>query len=140
MNLQIDNTFILINNEFAIRKNEIIQNFKIMTKSQKQLFIANSIRFNNIKIKLLKNKNITLNQKSPADEIQIIKNQNSLFINFRDLMKKKLIFKDQYFVQRAKDAYVASIYQSEIFFDFVHAAQSIDFLSDDITLLNKRLQ
>ena len=55
-------------------------------------------------------------------------------------MKEKLIFKNQYFVQRVKNAYVASICQSEVFFYLAHAVQSIDFLSDNITSLNKRLQ
>lgn len=139
MDLQIDDTLILASDEFAIRKNEAIQNVKIMTKSREQLTTANPVRFNGIKIKLLKNESITLNQESHADGIQIIKNQNFSSISFRDLMRKKLIFKDQYFAQRTRDAYVASICQSEIFFDLAHAVQSTDFSSDDIMSLNKRL-
>ena len=122
MNLQTDDTLILINDEFAIRKNEIIQHAKIMTKSREQLIIVNSVRFNGIKIKLLKNESITLNQKSHAGGIQIIKDQNSSSINFRDLVREKLTLKNQYLAQRTKNAYVALIYQLDVFFYFAHAA------------------
>ena len=140
MGLQIDDTLILTSDEFAIREDKAIQHAKIMTKSRKQLTTANSVRFNDIKIKLLKDENITLNQESHAGGIQIIKNQNSSSISSRGLMREKLTLKNQYLAQRARGAYVASICQSEASFDLAHAAQSTDFSSDDITSLNKRLQ
>ena len=41
--------------------------------------------------------------------------------------------------QRARGAYIASICQPEAAFNLSHAAQSIEFSSDDFALLNKRL-
>jgi hypothetical protein len=51
-----------------------------------------------------------------------------------------LILRNQYIAQRAREAYLASICQSEASFDFSHAAQFIEMTSDDINVLNKRLQ
>jgi hypothetical protein len=57
-------------------------------------------------------------------------------------MRIKLISREQYVIQRAREAYLTFIYQSKAFFDLSHAAQFIDstFCSDDIIALNKRLQ
>jgi hypothetical protein len=51
-----------------------------------------------------------------------------------------LISRDQYIVQRAREAYLISICQSEASFDLFHAVQSTEMSSDDINALNKRLQ
>ena len=53
MNLQTNDIFILINDNFAIVKNEIIESIKIKTKFRKCFIINNSIKFNEIKIKFL---------------------------------------------------------------------------------------
>jgi predicted transcriptional regulator len=55
-------------------------------------------------------------------------------------MRIKLIIKEQYVTQRAREAYLTSICQSKASFDLSHAAQSIEITSDDINALNKRLQ
>jgi hypothetical protein len=51
-----------------------------------------------------------------------------------------LTLRDQYIAQRAREAYLASICQSEALFNLSHAAQFIEMSSDDINALNKRLQ
>ncbi len=57
-------------------------------------------------------------------------------------MRIKLITREQYVTQRARDAYLTSICQLEASFDLSHAVQFIDstFCSDDVITLNKRLQ
>ncbi len=54
----------------------------------------------------------------------------------------KLISREQYVTQRARESYLTSICQFEAFFDLSHAAQFTDstFCSDDVIALNKRLQ
>jgi hypothetical protein len=51
-----------------------------------------------------------------------------------------LIFKKQYIVQRAREAYLISICQSEALFNLFYEAQIIDVSSNDINALNKRFQ
>ena len=42
--------------------------------------------------------------------------------------------------QKARGAYIASVCQPETSFDLSRAAQTVEFLPDDIALLNKQLQ
>lgn len=58
----------------------------------------------------------------------------------KEITRKKLLPKEQYLTQRVRAAYIASMCQPEISFDFFEAAQIVAFLSDDIVLLNKWLQ
>jgi hypothetical protein len=51
-----------------------------------------------------------------------------------------LTSRDQYIAQRAREAYLTSICQSEASFDLSHAVQFMKVSSDDINTLNKRLQ
>jgi hypothetical protein len=60
--------------------------------------------------------------------------------NSKDKIRFALISKKQYVTQRARDAYVMSIYQSKASFDLFFAVQSIEVSSKNITTLNKRLQ
>jgi hypothetical protein len=57
-------------------------------------------------------------------------------------MRIKLITKEQYVTQRARDVYLTFICQFEASFDLSRAAQFIEstFSFDDIISLNKRLQ
>jgi hypothetical protein len=51
-----------------------------------------------------------------------------------------ITLKDQYIVQRARDAYIATISQFEASFDFSFAAQIINLKEEDVKRLNQRLQ
>jgi hypothetical protein len=55
-------------------------------------------------------------------------------------MRIKLISREQYVIQRAREAYLTFICQSEASFDLSRAVQFIESSSDDIISLNKRLQ
>ncbi len=54
-------------------------------------------------------------------------------------MRIKLISREQYVIQRAREAYLTFICQSKASFDLSRAAQSIEYSSDDIISLNKKL-
>ncbi len=70
----------------------------------------------------------------------MIKDIDIAIISFKDKIRFALISKKQYVAQRARDAYVASMCQFETSFDLSLAAQSMKISSEDITILNKRLQ
>ena len=139
IDLQTDDTLIFVSNDFVIKKNEAIKTINIMIKKRECFNTTNSIKFNDMKIEFQKNETIIIKHASYVKNISSIKNQNSSFISAKSIVRKKLISKNQYVIQRARDAYVISICQFEAFFDLAYAAQAINVISDDIALLNKRL-
>jgi hypothetical protein len=58
----------------------------------------------------------------------------------REEIKKMIIFKDQYVVQRARRIYIVIVLQFETSFDFFFDAQIINSKEDDAKRLNQRLQ
>ncbi len=145
VNMQTDDTLILVDMNFAKRKKQTIVETKIMIKSRDELESteANSLKFNDTIIKRLDSNdsnNIHFNQISQLDYLQLIQNVESSIINSRSKIRIKLSSKEQYVAQRARDAYVASICQSKASFDLFLAAQTIEISSNDITTLNKRFQ
>jgi hypothetical protein len=140
VDMQIDDTLILVNSIFAIEKKKTIKKTKILTKTRDHLITKNSIKFNETKIALNSSENITIVQKSHVSDIFLIINHETSLISFRDIIRVELSSKKQYVTQRAQNVYIVSICQLETFFDLFHTAQSIDFFSDEIISLNKRLQ
>jgi hypothetical protein len=144
--MQIDDTLILIDQSFAIAEKEAIHSAKIMIKTREQLTSINSLKFNDTRIERLESNEIDIiyfRQETHIQDIQLINSAESTIItNVRDKVRIKLICRKQYVTQRAREAYLTSICQSEASYDLSHAAQSIDstFCSDDIIALNKRLQ
>ena len=139
IDFQTDDTLIFVSNDFVIKKNEVIKTINIMIKKRECFNTTNSIKFNDMKIELQKNETIIIKHTSYVKNISSIKNQNSSFISAKNIVRKKLISKNQYVIQRARNAYVISICQFETFFDLTYAAQIINVISNDIALLNKRL-
>jgi hypothetical protein len=139
VNMQTNDTLILINSNFAAAKKKAITDAKIMIKSRNNLESNFSLKFNDTIIERQEN-DIYLRQIFQFDHFQLIKDIDIAIINFKDKIRLALISKKQYVTQRARDAYVASIYQFETSFDLSLAAQSIEISSKNITILNKRLQ
>ena len=110
-----------------------------MIKKRECFNITNSIKFNDMKIEFQKNETIIIKYASYVKNISSIKNQNFSFTSAKNIIRKKLILKNQYVIQRARNAYVISICQFETFFDLTYAAQAINVILNDIALLNKRL-
>jgi hypothetical protein len=140
--MQTDDTLILADQSFVIVEKEAIHSAKIMIKSREQLISDNPLKFNGTRIERIENDTIYFRQETHIQEIQLMQLIESIIISVRDKIRIMLTSRDQYIVQRAREAYLTSICQSEASFDLSHAAQSTDstFCSDDITALNKRLQ
>jgi hypothetical protein len=139
VDMQIDDTLILIDLNFATTKKKAIIDVKIMIKSRDHFDSNSSLKFNDIIIERQEN-DIYFRQISQFDHLQLIQSVDIAITSSRDKIRFALISKKQYVTQRARDAYVASICQSKASFDLFLAAQSIEVSSKNITTLNKRLQ
>jgi hypothetical protein len=137
--MQTNDILILIDSNFAAAKEKAIIDAKIMTKSRDNLESNSSLKFNDTIIERQEH-DIYLKQIFQSDHLQLMKDVDIAIISFRSKIKLALISKNQYVAQRARDAYVASICQFETSFDLSLAAQSIEISSENITILNKRLQ
>jgi hypothetical protein len=112
-----------------------------MTKTREQLTFENSLKFNDTRIERIdSNEAIYFRQETHIQDIQLIQSIDTIIISARGKMRIKLITREQYVTQRARDVYLTSICQSEASFDLFHAAQSTEMSSDDVNVLNKRLQ
>ncbi len=139
--MQTDDTLILVDQSFAVVEDEAIVSANIMIKTRDQLISNNSLKFNDIRIERFDpNESIYYRQEAHIQDIQLIQSTESIITSARDKVRIKLTLRDQYIAQRAREAYLTSICQSEASFDLSHAAQSTEILSDDINALNKRLQ
>jgi hypothetical protein len=139
VDMQTNDILILVDSNFAAAKKKAIIDVKIMTKSRDNLESNSSLKFNDTIIERQEN-DIYLRQISQSDHLQLIKDVDIAIINSRSKIKFALISKKQYVAQRAREAYVASICQFKTSFDLSFAAQSIEISSENITILNKRLQ
>jgi hypothetical protein len=139
--MQTDDTFILADQSFVIVEKEAIHSAKIMIKTREQLTFINLLKFNDTRIERLESNEIDIiyfRQKTHIQDIQLIDSVESTIItNARDKVRIKLILRDQYIAQRAREAYLTSICQSEASFDLSHAVQFIEMSSNDINALNK---
>jgi hypothetical protein len=141
--MQTDDTLILVDQSFAIVEDEAIHSIKIMIKTREQLISNNSLKFNDTRIERLdSNESIYYRQETHIQDIQLIQSIESIITSARSKVRIKLISRKQYVIQRAREIYLTFICQFEASFDLSHAAQSIDstFCSDDVIILNKRLQ
>jgi hypothetical protein len=141
--MQTDDTLILADQLFAVVEKEAIHSAKIMIKTREQLIFTNSLKFNDTRIERIdssENEAIYFRQETHIQDIQLIQSIDTIITSIRDKMRIKLIIREQYVAQRARDVYLASICQSEASFDLSHAAQSTEMSSDDVNALNKRLQ
>ena len=112
-----------------------------MIKNRKMFIFQRLIKFNDAQIKFdLDSGNLLLIKKINVDDINLMINENVLSINAKNVIRSNLFFKNQYVAQRVQDAYMILICQFETFYDLSRATQFIDFINDDIVILNKRLQ
>jgi hypothetical protein len=139
VDMQTNDILILIDLNFATAKKKTIIDVKIMIKSRDHLDSNSSLKFNDTIIERQENDSY-FRQISQFDHFQLIQNVDIAIISSRSKVRLALISKEQYVIQRARKAYVASICQSKASFDLSFAAQSIEVSSENITTLNKRLQ
>jgi hypothetical protein len=67
--MQTDDTFILIDQSFAIAEKEAIHSAKIMIKSREQLISDNSLKFNDIRIERIEDDTIYFRQEIHIQDI-----------------------------------------------------------------------
>ena len=138
--LQINDTLLLTNNQFADAEDEIIKSAKIMTKNRECLTKTKLIKFNDTIIELTANGKLIMSLNMQVFNISLVKNLDASTTSSRSVIHTGLSPKDQYVAHWTKSAYIASICQPEASFDLSFAAQTIQPTTDDITALNKRLQ
>jgi hypothetical protein len=121
VDMQIDDTLILIDLNFATAEEKTIVNAKIMIKSRDCFDSNSSLKFNDTIIERQEN-DIYLRQISQSDHFQLIQNVDIAITSSKNKIKFALTSKEQYVTQRARSAYVASICQSKASFDLFFAA------------------
>jgi hypothetical protein len=121
--MQTDDTLILADQSFAVIEEEAIHSVKIMTKTREQLTLENALKFNDTRIERIdSNVTIYFRKEKHIQKIQLIKIEFTIITNARDKIRMMLISKKQYIAQRAREAYLISICQSEASFDLFRAA------------------
>lgn len=106
--IQTNNTLILANNTFASKEDKAVRNAKIMTKDQEYLTPAELIKFNEIQIKLDSNNIVLLKINHVGGMLPVIDHDaDSTYL--KGIIRKRLLPKEKYLVQRASGAYIASI-------------------------------
>ena len=142
--LQIDDTLILKNETFAKTENFHFHETKLLAKNRDQLIFQHSIKFNGAYIKQKNSSRqkifFYLNQKRLCKNLRLITFQSSDLTSARGVIRKFVIFEDQYLAQRARDVYIATFSQSEAAFDLSFVAQMINPQKDNAKRLNKRIQ
>ncbi len=144
VDLQTDDTLILADDEFvALEKNELVRAHLTFKKRQKFNLII-SIKFNDELIILADDDNdkfLLFTQSKQFDQIRLIDVKISIDLtSSRNEIRRMIISKDQYIVQRARRVYIVIVSQSEASFDFFFDAQIINSKKDDAKRLNHRLQ
>ena len=137
--MQTDDTLIIVDNDFASNEKVATKKGKIMTKDREYLTYTPPIKFNGTQIKL-DSDGIVLTKESHVGVVFLVTDDDADSTSSRGITKKKLSPKEQYLAQRARGAYIASVCPPEASFDSRRAAQTVEFSSDNIAPLNKRLQ
>jgi hypothetical protein len=138
----------LKDDRFAELEESELKKAKLMSKKRKMLIIFISIKFNDEIINLIKleftskiSYSLSLTQLKQFDQIQLINLSISVnLISSRDQIRKMMTSKDQYVVQRAREAYIATMTQSEVNFDLFLIVQITNSKKKDAKRLNRHLQ
>ena len=89
MRMQIDDTLILTDNNFASTKKEAIKSAMIITKNRKYLTPVHTLRFNGTQIKLDSN-GIVFTKENYVGGILLITGYVTDSISFQEITRKKL--------------------------------------------------
>ncbi len=144
--MQTDDMLMLKDDRFAELEESELKKAKLMFKKRKVLIIFTSIKFNDEVISLIEvisksSYSLSLTQLSQFDQIRLVNISVSVnLISSRGQIRKMVTSKDQYVAQRARDAYIVTMTQSEVSFDFFLIAQITNSKEEDAKRLNKRLQ
>ena len=137
--LQTDDTLLLADKDFAAEEEKELQKVGFLTKEREELTATNPIKFNRGQL-TLKGNSLTLNQMQHCQNLRAVSLETVDLTSAQGVVRKQIPTKEQYVVQRARGAYVATVCQPEAAFDLSTAAQVTEPMSDDIKKLNKRLE
>jgi hypothetical protein len=144
IDIQTDDTLILADDEFVALEEKKLVRAHLTSKKRENLNLIISIKFNDELIILANDDNdkfLLFTQSKQFDQIKLINLSFSINLtSFREEIRKMITFKNQYVVQRARDAYIATISQFEASFDLSFVAQIINLKEEDAKRLNQRLQ
>jgi archaeosine-15-forming tRNA-guanine transglycosylase len=139
--MQTDNTLMLKDDRFAELEESKLKKAKLMFKKRKILITLTSIKFNDEIIIIDSLDTLLLNQLKQFDQIRLINMTISVdLIDSRGQIRKMMTSKDQYVAQRARDAYIVIMTQSEASFDLFLTVQVTNPKEEDAKRLNRRLQ
>lgn len=110
--IQTDDTLFLADETFAKKEQTELNIAKFMAKDREHLTTHTPLKFNGSIISLLNN-TILLNQAQQIDNLHLVGNISADMPCARGITKRRATPKDQYIAQRARGAYIASIYQPE---------------------------
>jgi hypothetical protein len=139
--MQTDDTLMLRDDRFAELEESELKKAKLMFKRREMLITLISIKFNDEMIIIDSSDTLFLNQLKQFDQIRLINMTTSVdLIDSRKQIRKMMTSKDQYVTQRAREAYIVTMTQSEAAFDLSLAVQVTNPKEEDAKRLNKRLQ
>lgn len=131
--MQTNDTLILADEIFAWKEENELATANIMAKGREKLSSITLIKFNRGIIKQNSDGFIYLNQKKQCRNLRLVDLKASLdLVGARGQVRKTIIFKDQYVAQRARNAYIVTVSQSETSFDLFFAAQMINFKKNNL--------
>ncbi len=142
VDLQTDDTLILADDGFVSLEENELTRAHLTFKKREKLNLIISIKFNDELIILVDDDNfLLLIQSKQFDQIRLIDVKISIHLtSSRDEIKKMIISKDQYVVQRAKEVYIVIVSQLETSFDFFFDTQVNNSKEKDAKRLNQWLQ
>ena len=117
--LQTDDTLFGCDQKFYIQEQEELKKAGLMAKEVEQLTNGHDLIFNGAKITLINNNSLRVTQETHCEALDLVKT------------------KEDYIVQRARGAYIASVCQPEATFNLSIAAQTTSPTEDNFKLLNK---
>jgi ribosomal protein S15P/S13E len=123
--IQTDDTLHLCSPEFSAIKEKKNQKAGFRSKPKISLSKSSPLEFNEGRITLLDD-HLSLRQKDQGSKLKLVN-------------VKAKNFAQQYLEQRARDPYLASVYQPKAAFDLSAAAQVSNPTPKDAAALNKRL-
>ena len=84
--MQTNNILMLINDQFAFEKKNVIKSTKIMIKNRKMFIFQQLIKFNDVQIKF-DSEDLLLIKKINVDDINLMINKNASSINVKNVIR-----------------------------------------------------
>jgi hypothetical protein len=138
--LQTDDTLFVRDDAFAEQEQLQLQKAKFLAKERERLTSTHNLKFNGGIIHFEADGSITLTQERQCKNLKLVSSENATTTSNRGIIRQNLTTKKQYIAQRARGAYIASVYQPEAAYDLSVAAQATELTDKDVKALNKRIQ